>query len=186
MEDVFNKSEHIEQIRISETELAYKKLCEFERNHCEDISLNTEGSIIYKVDPSRLAELEDICVTDLKDSEYIAFEYSSYEKLFESKYKERFLKNVAAISPKELEKKLGRDTLEQAARKDSEVRSRYNESIKERDLDNDGIPDRIDIDDSRNSVQTVADLNILKHTTSKDTARELEKKRSRQKEDIEL
>ena len=36
-----------------------------------------------------------------------------------------------------------------------------NEEItKEKDLDNDGVPDRIDIDDNDNSVQKVADLDI--------------------------
>lgn len=35
---------------------------------------------------------------------------------------------------------------------------------KEKDLDNDGVPDRIDIDDTRNSVQTVKDLDAFKNS----------------------
>ncbi|MBP2028984.1 hypothetical protein J2Z35_002822, partial [Acetoanaerobium pronyense] len=36
-----------------------------------------------------------------------------------------------------------------------------NEEItKEKDLDNDGVPDRIDINDNDNSIQKVADLDI--------------------------
>ena len=38
---------------------------------------------------------------------------------------------------------------------------------KEKDLDNDGIPDRIDIDDTRNSVQTTSDLYKVGNRTDK-------------------
>lgn len=43
----------------------------------------------------------------------------------------------------------------------------YTNLIKEKDLDNDGIPERIDIDDTRNSVQTVSDLSEVGNKTQK-------------------
>ena len=36
-------------------------------------------------------------------------------------------------------------------------RMHYEQITKERDLDNDGTPDRIDIDDTNNAVQTIGD-----------------------------
>lgn len=186
MNEAFEKNEHIEIDRGTEKELAYKKLCEFERNYCEDIYENSSGSITYKVDTARLAELENISESDLKELDFNTVEFPSYERLFEEKYKNKFLKNIAAISPKELEKRLGRDTLDQATKRDRDLKARYEGNIKERDLDNDGVPVRIDIDDSRSNIQTVADLNIVKNTTSKDTSRDNEKRRERQKDDIEL
>ena len=47
-------------------------------------------------------------------------------------------------------------------------------NLKELDLDNDGVPDRIDIDDTRNSVQTVSDLDKVgngNHKTYKNKQR---------------
>ena len=52
----------------------------------------------------------------------------------------------------------------------------YAESIKERDLDNDGIPDRIDIDDNRNSVQDVKDLGEVANNTDR-TQKQVEQSR---------
>ena len=184
-EKVFDRNEHIEKDKGTESELAYRNLCEFEKNYCEDISVDSKGSVVYSIDPVKLAELDNVTEDDLKDLDFSTIEFPSYEKLFEEKYKGKFLKSVAAISPKELEKRLGRGTLDQAKKKDSDLKLRYAESIKEVDLDNDGVPDRIDIDDSKNSVQTVADLNIVKNSTSKDTSRDHERKGNR-KDDMEL
>ena len=184
-EKVFDKNEHIERDRDTESELAYRNLCEFEKNYCESISVNSKGSVVYSIDPVKLAELENISVDDLKDLDFSTVEFPSYQKLFQEKYKNRFLKSIAAINPKELEKRLGRGTLVQASNKDRDINLRYADSIKELDLDNDGVPNRIDIDDTKNSVQTVADLNIVKNTTSKDTSRDLERAR-RQRDDMEL
>ncbi|MGE7954754.1 hypothetical protein [Lysinibacillus xylanilyticus] len=183
-EKVLDKTEHIER------ELAYQKLCEFEKNHCEDIYMNNTGSVVYGINATRLAELENIEDNYLKDLDFLTkenldfqtAEFPSYQKLFEAKYKNRFLKNLSAISPNELQKKLGIDTLEVVAKGDNEIKVKYAASIKEVDLDNDGVPDRIDIDDTKNSVQTVADLDIVKNLTNKETSKSQEKK---QKDDIE-
>ena len=173
-----------------EREIAYQKICEFEKNYCEDIYLNTTGAVVYEINATRLAELENSEDNDLKDLDFLTkenldfqtAEFPSYKKLFEAKYKNRFLKNLSAINPNELQKKLGKDTLEVVAKGDTEIKAKYAENTKEVDLDNDGVPDRIDIDDKKNSVQTVADLDIVKNSTSKETSKGQEKK---QKEDIE-
>ena len=185
-EKVFDRNEHIERDRGIESELAYQKLCEFERNYCESVYEDTSGSIIFTIDPAKLAELENITENELKDLDFKTIEYPSYEKLFESEYKDKFLKNIAAISPNELEKRLGRGTLDEATKRDRDLKLSYAESIKEVDLDNDGVPDRIDIDDTRNSVQTVADLNILNNATNKDTSRDNDRRKEKQKDDLEL
>lgn len=190
-ERVFEKNERIERdigIEKDEIELAYKKLCEFEQHYSEIIYKDSTGNIVYEVDPNKLAELESLSENDLKQYDFNTIEFPSYERLFESKYKQRFLKNIAAIQPREIEKKLGSETLNQATRRDRDLRERYLESINERDLDNDGVPDRIDIDDTRNSVQTVSDLNIVNNATSKETGRDQDKRteRTNQKDEMEL
>jgi len=172
-----------------EREIAYQKLCEFEKNYCEDIYLNTTGSVVYEINATRLAELEntedpfkDLDFLTKENLDFQTVEFPSYKKLFEAKYKNRFLKNLSAINPNELQKKLGKDTLKLVAKGDTEIKARYTENIKEVDLDNDGVPDRIDIDDTKNSVQTVADLDIVKNLTSKETSKGQDKK---QKDDME-
>lgn len=186
---MFAKNENVERDHGTdndETELAYKKLCDFEKNYCEVIYKNSSGNIVYEVDPAKLAELDNVNESALKELDFNTVEFPSYERLFESKYKQRFLKNIAAIQPAEIEKRLGLGTIFQASKKDRELREQYAERIKERDLDNDGVPDRIDIDDSRNSVQTVADLNIVKNTPSKEIGRDQETRRERTKRKDEL
>ncbi len=185
----FEKNERIERDRGTEednTELAYKKLCEFEQHYCEVIYKDPSGNIVYDIDPARLAELENISENDLKQYDFNTVEFPSYERLFESKYKQRFQKNLAAIQPKEIEKRLGSDTLDQTVKRDRELRDSYLQRTKERDLDNDGVPDRIDIDDTRNSVQTTSDLGIVKNMASKETGRDQEKRKERQRDEMEL
>lgn len=189
-EKYFDKTEHVERERGTEkddVELAYKKLCEFEQHYCEVITKNSSGNILYDVDPARLVELENIPENDLKQYDFNTIEFPSYERLFESKYKQRFLKNIAAIQPKEIERRLGSDTLNYAIKKDRDIRESYLQRIKERDLDIVGVPDRIDIDDMRNSVQTVSDLHIVDNMFSKESGREQDKRRKeRHKDEMEL
>lgn len=188
-EKKFEKNERIERDRGTEEdniELAYKKLCEFQQHYCEVIYKDSGGNIVYDIDPTRLAELENIPENTLKQYDFNTVEFPSYERLFESKYKQRFLKNVAAIQPKEIEKRLGSDTLDQTIKRDRELRDSYLQRTKKRDLDNDGVPDRIDIDDTRNSVQTTSDLGIVKNMASKETGRDQEKRKERQIDEVEL
>ena len=169
----------------SEIELAFQRLCEFEKNFCEDIYKSDNDAIVYEINAARLAELENVAEFNLKDLDFSSVEYPSYQKLFEAKYKNRFLKNIKAISPKELHKRLGPGTIENASKKDREIQERYAESIKDIDLDNDGVPARIDIDDSKNSVQVVSDLDIVKNLTDKESSRDQDRKIKKQKDEIE-
>ncbi|WP_230690653.1 hypothetical protein [Bacillus thuringiensis] len=119
--------------------------------------------------------------------------YTSFKDLFEAQYKDSFLTSIESLDLKELDNKLGAGTLETIIARDPIIRIRYEEITKERDLDNDGTPDRIDIDDTRNSVQTVGDLDKVKNSTNKETEEDneekkekKEKKTKRKSHDMEL
>lgn len=185
---LLDKNEHI----YSET--AYEKICEFEKNYCEDIYKTSTGSIVYEINTTRLAELENLTENELKEYDFLSkensglpIEYPSYKKLFEAKYRNRFLKNIPAINFKELQRKLGTGILEEIAKTDKKVNAVFTK-IKELDLDNDNVPDRIDIDDSKNYLQTVADLDIVKNSTNKETSEDKKKKKKekQKKNNLEL
>lgn len=175
----------LDKTDLIDKEEVYQKLCEFEKNYCEDIYEKSDGTIVYGIDPGRLSELENVPESELKNTDFSTVEFPSYKELFESKYKSKFLKNIKAINPRELQKELGKDILEKASKDDSEIQKGYARSIKELDLDNDGVPDRIDIDDTKNSVQTVADLDIVKNLTSKETSKERAPKKEKKKDELE-
>lgn len=176
-EILLEKNENIER------ELAYQKICEFEKNYCEDIYRLSSGSIIYEINTTRLIELGNFTENDLKEFDFLSrgnldspIEYPSYKNLFEAKYRSRFLKNIPVINFGELQRKLGPGILEEIAKIDKKVDVVVTK-IKEADLDNDNVPDRIDIDDSRNYLQIVADLDIVKNSTNKETSEEKKKKK---------
>ena len=102
--------------------------------------------------------------------------YTSFKDLFEDQYKESFLTSIESLDLKEINSKVGADTLDTIMAKDPIIRIRYEEITRERDLDNDGTPDRIDIDDTKNAVQTVGDLNKIKNATSKEIQEENERR----------
>jgi len=91
---------------------------------------------------------------------------------------------------KEIDIKIVAGTLDTIITKDPIIRIRYEEITRERDLDNDGTPDHIDIDDTKNSVQTVGDLDKVKSSTNKETEEDnddkKEKKIKRKSHDMEL
>lgn len=80
---------------------------------------------------------------------------------------------------KEIDSKVGEGTLDTIIATDPIIRIRYEEITRERDLDNDGTPDRIDIDDTKNSVQTVGDLDKVKNSTNKEIEEENEEKKEK-------
>lgn len=59
-------------------------------------------------------------------------------------------------------------------------KEKLEKSIEEKDLDNDGIPDRIDIDDNRNEVQDVSDLSLVGNRTSKSSKKDKEIKEDKE------
>ncbi|BCC56567.1 hypothetical protein [Bacillus cereus] len=105
--------------------------------------------------------------------------YTSFKDLFEEQYKKSFLTSIESLDLKEIDSKVGEGTLDTIIATDPIIRIRYEEITRERDLDNDGTPDRIDIDDTKNSVQTVGDLDKVKNSTNKEIEEENEEKKEK-------
>lgn len=162
-------------------ETSYKTLCEFEKSFLENFIEKDNGNIEFSS-----FDLEDI----IRKFPTQSITYNSYKDLFEKQYKNSFLTSMESLELKEINNKLGAGTLDTIIAKDPIIRIRYEEMIKEQDLDNDGAPDRIDIDDTKNSVQTVGDLDKVKNSTNKETQEDNEdKKKNKTKwksHDIEL
>ncbi len=160
---------------------SYKILCEFEKSFLEDFKEKDDGNIEFSS-----FNLEDNERTTPTQS----ITYTSFKDLFEDQYKESFLTSIESLDLKEINSKVGADTLDTIMAKDPIIRIRYEEITRERDLDNDGTPDRIDIDDTKNSVQTVGDLDKVKSSTNKETEEDNEEKKEkkikRKSHDMEL
>ena len=139
---------------MSTTEEHYKRLCEFELNKYEPVTQSAD----------KLLQHTDRLLRTKK--------YPSYKALYEGEYKNKFKQSVQTVDFKELQKELPKDTLQVAFLADKEVKALYD--MKERDLDGDGVPDRIDIDDKNNAVQTVSDLSEVRNSTNKATQRDIE------------
>lgn len=120
----------------------YKELCELEKRYYEEIY--SKDKMIF-----------------LRSDQEPEKKYSSYKDLFEDQYKDSFNQHLKDLGLNRLSQNIGvtSDSLQKAI-KDSEL-----------DIDNDGTPDRIDIDSQRNSVQTVSDLNIVGNSYTKDFER---------------
>ncbi|PFZ93696.1 hypothetical protein COL70_08745 [Bacillus pseudomycoides] len=162
-------------------ETSYRTLCEFEKSFLENIKEKDDGNIEFSS-------------FDLEDKErkfpIQTITYTSFKDLFEEQYKDSFLTSIESLDLKEIDNKLGGGTLDTVIDRDTIIRIRYEEITKERDLDNDGTPDRIDIDDTKNSVQTIGDLDKVKNSTNKETQEDNEdKKKNKTKQnshDMEL
>ncbi|PEI44658.1 hypothetical protein [Bacillus pseudomycoides] len=160
---------------------SYRTLCEFEKSFLENFKEKDDGNIEFSS-------------FDLEDKEkrfpIQSITYTSFKDLFEEVYKDSFLTSIESLDLKELDNKLGSATLNTIMARDPIIRTRYEEITKERDLDNDGTPDRIDIDDTKNSVQSVGDLDKVKNATNKETQEDnedkKEKKTRRKSHDMEL
>ncbi|PEK70478.1 hypothetical protein COL32_26950 [Bacillus pseudomycoides] len=149
-------------------ETSYRTLCEFEKSFLEDLKEKDDGNIEFTS-----FDLED----KEKKSPTRSITYTSYKDLFEDQYKDSFLTSIESLDLKEIDNKLGAGTLDTIIARDPIIRIRYEEITKERDLDTDGTPDRIDIDDTKNSVQTVGDLDKVKNSTNKETQEDNEDKK---------
>lgn len=175
-------SDNVELERERSLENAYKTICEFEKPYYEQIVELTDGSVTITVDPNEVSNEENI----ENELMFEPVKYPSYRSAFNRRYKNSFKRNISAINIKLLEKELGKDKLNEVVNQDQELKKQYLESTKERDLDNDGIPDRIDIDDTRNSVQTVKDLDEVKGSTNASTQKHKEKQEKDIKKESEI
>ncbi|PGO60774.1 hypothetical protein CN980_29940 [Bacillus cereus] len=160
---------------------SYKVLCEFEKSFLEDFKEKDDGNIEFS--SFNLEDKERTTPTQ-------PITYTSFKDLFEDQYKESFLTSIESLDLKEINSKVGAGTLDTIMAKDPIIRIRYEEITRERDLDNDGTPDRIDIDDTKNTVQTVGDLDKVKSSTNKETEEDNEEKKEkkikRKSHDMEL
>lgn len=165
-------------------EASYKTVCAFEKSFLEHFKEKENGHIVFFS-----FDLED---TD-RQFPTQSITYTSYQNLFEEQYKDAFLTSIEALDWKELHHTLGTGTLDTIMTQDATIRMHYEQITKERDLDNDGTPDRIDIDDTNNAVQTIGDRDKVKNATNKETqedyadnAEKNEKRCNRKSHDMEL
>ena len=151
----------------------FKHLISFQLSHYEDVQeINFEDS--YKLIYNSDIETD----TDLKT-------YSNYKDLWEQNFKSDFIEDLNNFTLKDLEEneELSKvpNLLNKLGKNYKDINQslinakQYNKSKKEKDLDNDGVPDRIDIDDTRNSVQTVSNLNKVGNRTDKQEEKGREK-----------
>ncbi|HDR8209336.1 TPA: hypothetical protein QC093_005710 [Bacillus cereus] len=150
--------------------MSYKKLCKFEKSFLETFKEKDDGNIEFS--SFNLEDKERMFPTQ-------SITYTSFKDLFEEQYKKSFLTSIESLDLKEIDSKVGEGTLDTIIATDPIIRIRYEEITRERDLDNDGTPDRIDIDDTKNSVQTVGDLDKVKNSTNKEIEEENEEKKEK-------
>jgi hypothetical protein len=163
-----------------ELEQSYRQLCEFEKPHYEKLNIDSDGTVELTIDKDLYSQLESMDNANADMFEPV--KYPSYSSLFNDRYRNNFKRNLTALKYSSIENETGKRNLENVIQRDQELQKIYRGITKERDLDNDGIPDRIDIDDTRNSVQTVKDLNVVKNSTTGGTQRYNEKKERQEKE----
>lgn len=152
-------------------ELAFKTVCDFEKSSCEEIFKDENNQVVYQLNKSLYLELENLNENDVDEKLFEPVKYPSYQKLFNTKYRDIFRRNIRAIKPDLLKNEIGEKNLFEVIKSDEKLRERFIDNIKELDLDNDGVVDRIDINDNRNAVQNVSDLNIVGNDTSKEVSR---------------
>ncbi|HDR8215281.1 TPA: hypothetical protein QC107_005755, partial [Bacillus cereus] len=145
-------------------------LCKFEKSFLETFKEKDDGNIEFS--SFNLEDKERMFPTQ-------SITYTSFKDLFEEQYKKSFLTSIESLDLKEIDSKVGEGTLDTIIATDPIIRIRYEEITRERDLDNDGTPDRIDIDDTKNSVQTVGDLDKVKNSTNKEIEEENEEKKEK-------
>lgn len=112
--------------------------------------------------------------------------YSNYKDLWKENFKNDFIDDFNNITLEEIEnsEELNKvpNLLNKLSSNDKDIKIAYNSakkeqtSKKEKDLDNDGIPDRIDVDDTRNAVQTTSDLSEVGNKTNKESKQETKKR----------
>lgn len=154
-------------------EIAYQTVCKFEQATYEKIYRDEYNQIVFQIDKSTYLDMEGLSENEIDEVLFSPRKYDSYEDLFNDRYRDIFRKNLFAIEPELLKNEIGEDLLLTIINTNTQIRSKIedNLNIKELDLDNDGVSDRIDIDDFRNSVQTVADLSILNNHFFKESAK---------------
>ena len=158
------------------------------RQEVKNIATSTIKETAYKHKENKISEKHKQVLFKIKEMDDIQSPISSHwiddkrDKLYEKREniltKQPFLESSMSYVDKE--------TIKKAQQKQYFNQRKVNfENNKERDLDNDGIPDRIDIDDTRNAVQTTSDLSLVGNSTDKATNKQNKKKNKNNKYTLE-
>lgn len=164
-----------DEVHERSLEMAYKTVCEFEKASYENVYIDEHNQVVLEINKEHFLELENLKEEDIDNSIFQPLKFPSYKSLFNRQYKNNFSRNIKAIKPELLKNEIGEEKMMDVVNQDKQLRKRYLENIKERDLDTDGVPDRIDIDDTRNSIQVVSDLSLVNSSTDKETERHIKR-----------
>lgn len=169
---------------VNSLEIAYQSACDFQKSFYEEISENENKEITYQINKEKFSEIENPNTVNAQLFQMIHF--TSSQDLYNSRFKSDFEHNFKTHDLEIIQKEVGEDNLLELAKNDIVLRNILLEKTKELDLDNDGIPDRIDINDSDNSLQTVSDLNIVGNSANKQIAENKNIKIKRSNDEMEL
>ena len=160
--DFFN----LYDVKLPETYIfdhEFQDLIKFQISPYESFKEPRGGEILFIRDISRENETEA---------------FSSYKDLWEKYFKDELNNDLNSYSLKDLQKNehLAKSPtlLNRLALSDKKTEQtlaalkQQSNTIKELDLDNDGVPDRIDPDDTRSVIRTEADKDLVRNKTDKD------------------
>ena len=160
--DFFN----LYDVKLPETYIfdhEFQDLIKFQISPYESFKEPRGGEILFIRDISRENETEA---------------FSSYKDLWEKYFKDELNNDLNSYSLKDLQQNeyLAKsptllDRLALSDKKTEQTLAKLKEQgtkIKELDLDNDGVPDRIDPDDTRSVIRTEADKDLVGNKTDKD------------------
>lgn len=140
----------------------FQDIINFQLSPYQSIETVEHGEIIFTSDTDRSNEVES---------------FSNYKDLWEKHFKDELSNDLNSYSLKDLQQNeflsnsptlLSRLALldDRAGQSLVTLKQEVN-SIKELDLDNDGVPDRIDPDDTRSVIRTEADKSLVANKTDK-------------------
>lgn len=145
-------------------EKEYKDLIDFQLSHYAKVN-----EVIYGTD----REIEYISDIDSPSVQ----KFSSYSELWSTHFRNELLNDIENLTLSEIKNNAAfsksPDLLERLIKIDKDIETRFNKSksfessLKEVDLDNDGVPSRIDPDDNRSVIKTEADKSLVGNKTDK-------------------
>ena len=155
----------------------YKHLTEFQLSHYEEVTEQNFPPferVVYKSDIENGSE---------------ATTFSNYKDLWEEEFRNSFINDLNNFTIEDLENnefitKANPNLINRLAKNYDDVEEKLNHTRSvmqgrakegEKDLDGDGIVDRLDIDDNRSNAQTIDDLNKIGSGTNKNQEMENEK-----------
>lgn len=145
-------------------EKEYKDLIDFQLSHYAKVNEFKNGT-----------DFEIEYISDIYSPSFQKF--SSYSELWETHFRNEFLNDFDNLTLSEIQSNAAfinsPDLLERLIKIDKDIETKFNKSkkfessLKEVDLDNDGVPSRIDSDDNRSVIKTEADKALLGNKTDK-------------------